>query len=218
MPENNLEVNFKTREEWLTAAVTRHFAPLFEAHENPLPTVRVSTGFPVKGAFGKVQVLSQCWRKAAAEDGISQIYISPVLSDPVKVLDVLGHELVHAALPDGTAHKKPFKQLCERIGWTVGPAKSQTAGDEARAGLEKLVADILGAYPHAAVRKNVSGGEAKPQTCRQLKIRCTSVDHEEYILRGSRKTFSQGLPKCPICDTQMAPDGWDEESEPGGGE
>lgn len=85
-----------TREEWLTSAV-QHLASVFADAGKSLPDVRVSCGFPSKGATSrKQQRVGECWATHAATDGRQQVYISPVIADSVEVLAVLTHELCHA--------------------------------------------------------------------------------------------------------------------------
>lgn len=40
---------------------------------------------------------------------------------------------------------------------------------------------------------------------RQVKIKCPRPNCN-YVLRGSRKQLSRGLPLCPLCHVQMRPD------------
>ncbi len=83
------------REEWLGRAVDL-LRPYFEQHEYKLPElIKVSCGFT-----GTERALGRCFLGNEVVDGVTQIYITPRESDSLKVLDILVHELVHAALPD----------------------------------------------------------------------------------------------------------------------
>ena len=117
------------REEWLQNAVEA-LRPRFKEAKYEIPAViRVSCGFPSKGALSKNKRLGEAWESRAAKDGIHQVFISPFLSDSLKVLDILVHELLHCALPDNVGHKKPFKVAAKALG-LEGPATSTTAGEE----------------------------------------------------------------------------------------
>lgn len=193
MPET-----FKTREEWFTAAIERHFRPLFEAVGAVIPKVRVSCGWPSKGGISKTKtVWGQCWHGKASEDGSRQIFVNPRTSDPVFALNILGHELVHAALPDGTKHGAPFTRLCDSIGWKSGKAATRLAGPEAEEGLKQL-ATVLGEYPHSAI--GLTTKDTEPKASRQIKLLCPANEKhdKDIIIRSARAQLRDfGLPSCP---------------------
>ncbi len=201
------------REEWLSQAVEL-LRPKFKAHNYTIPPiVKVSCGWPSKGAFprnGKVR-LGECWQTVAAKDGIHQIFISPLLSETFKVLEILVHELIHSCLDDGVGHKKEFKQACTELG-LEGPATHTLAGPELAAWLRTLCED----EPYPQVALNVAEVTKKTQTTRMLKISCPANEEheEEVILRGSKKVIEKGLPTC-YCGTPFAvvPEEEKEESE-----
>jgi hypothetical protein len=84
-----------TREQWLETAIAELRVGVFSSH--PLPNnIRVSCGFPSKGSrSSKSQRIGECWDKLASSDDHYEIFISPVLADPLRVLDVLSHEICH---------------------------------------------------------------------------------------------------------------------------
>jgi hypothetical protein len=191
------------REAWLTKAVAR-LRPKFEDDpEITLPEkVRVSCGWPSSGGLKETNAtIGQCWLPLSAADGVPQVFISPKLSDGVRVLDVLLHELIHACFPEGTGHKTPFKQAAKRLG-LEGKATATEAGAELKTELEAIVA-ALGDYPHAELRKLASGG--KKQSTRMLKIHC-EAGHDPYVLRGAKKAVELGVPDCPVCGSEMKVD------------
>lgn len=205
-----------TREEWLEQLID-HLRPHYAAAEVPIPDkVRVSFGWPSRNALGtKSRRMGECWMVETAEDGVNQIFLSPLLTDAKEAAGVLAHELVHAALPTGAGHKKPFAKACKKVGITDGPPKSALPGPEFS---EKIAAILQGMepYPHAALSpKNVD----KKQTTRMLKIWCIGDGaespelHEEYVLRGSKKVLDKGLPICPICEQPMKSDADEDNGE-----
>lgn len=184
---------FSTREEWLEAAVIL-LTPLYTI--KPVP-VRVGVGFPVGKRNGNAKTIGQC--HYAAQDGVPQIFIHPEIVDPVRVLDILAHELIHAYLPVGAGHKGAFGAEAKEIGLT-GPNTATVAGPDL-VPLLKRVSATLGKYPHAALTWDQAKG--KTQTTRMLKASCEYTQHHadeaEYIVRISRQQAERGLPICPCC-------------------
>lgn len=198
-----------TREDWLLQVIDK-LRPIYEASEVPIPEkIRVSTGWPSRNALGtKSRRLGECWAVEASEDAVNQIFISPLLATGKEAVRTLAHELVHAALPFGAGHKKPFVAACKKVGITDGPPKSAEPGPELQEKLDAILA-TMESYPHAAL---VPKSKDKTQSTRMLKIWCIGdADespelHEEYVLRGSRKVIDKGLPSCPICKQEMKTD------------
>lgn len=188
-----------TREEWLTAAIAK-LAPLFEQLGETLPVVRVSVGFP-GGRGKKGNVIGQCWSAASATDGISQLFISPVLDDAARVLDVLAHELVHAVDDCKSGHRGPFARIAKGLG-LEGPMPATTASPELKLVLDEIAAD-LGAYPHAALAKTAEGADGpKKQGTRMLKVEC--AEGSGYVVRMTRKWLDEfGAPTCPCHGAEM---------------
>jgi hypothetical protein len=161
------------------------------------PLVRYRWDSPVVAAARKR--IGEAWHPKAAADGVSQVFISPTLVDPVRCLDVLAHELIHVVHPDA-GHKAPFKRLALAIGLT-GKMTATVAGPELEAHL-KAIADTLGAYPHAQLNLSAK----KKQSTRLIKAACPGCT---YTVRLSQKWIDEaGAPYCPmpLCrdeDTQM---------------
>ncbi len=185
------------REEWLSTAVDE-LRGYFSKRDYEIPAkVRISCGFPSRGALSKSKTLGECWEMRATLDGIHQIFISPLISDKQTVLEILVHELLHACLPDEVGHKKEFKKGCKALG-LEGPVKATRAGKELFTYLEGVMVDEE--YPQTALIPLEK--EEKTQTTRMKKIACPSDEHEEQvILRGSKKTLDQGLPNCYCGET-----------------
>lgn len=187
------------REAWLERAVEALRPTLTFAGEP-----RVSVGFPSKGALsrkGASHTIGQCWHGEAAADGIPQVYISPLIGDPVEVLAILLHELIHFKLGPGAKHGKRFRAQMELVG-LEGKPTATIAGTQLRFALEKKVAD-LGEYPHAALDPKTL---AKKQVCRQLKAKCPACD---AIIRLSKEAAGRGLPICGSCCVELEePNEW----------
>lgn len=194
----NMSTTHTTREAWLVAAVGE-LATLFEAVGETLPPVRVSVGWP-GGRGRKNSVIGQCWATAASSDKVAQLFISPVLDDAVRVLDVLAHELVHAIDDCESGHKGRFAKIAKSIGLT-GKMTETVAGDALRADLQ-AIADRIGAYPHAALAGGAGAEGPKKQGTRQLKAEC--AEGSGYKVRLTRQWLDEyGAPICPCHNLQM---------------
>lgn len=185
----------KTREAWLGQAVTK-MHPWFRAQDVELPAVRVSIGWP-GGRGNKQGVIGQCWGSAAVKDGRPAIFISPALSedDPARILDVLVHELVHAAGHHG--HRSGFARLARSLG-LVAPWTATSASSDLSDRLVKMAAK-LGPFGHASVNAGqglAGSGPARPpvQSTRMLKLSCEECG---YTLRTTSKWIAVGIPSCP---------------------
>jgi hypothetical protein len=100
--------NNSTRESWLENAVDM-LSPIFKQKGYDMPKIKVSCGFPSTG--NKSKHIGQCWGRSSTTEGVNQLFISPVLDEPVQVLDTLVHELVHA-IDDCVHHHGPeFKKI-----------------------------------------------------------------------------------------------------------
>lgn len=186
-------MSYPNRETWLIAATSELRDTLFKRHAETVPEVKVSVGFPGGGSARKR--IGECWNGRAASDGMPQVFISPVLADPVRVLDVLVHELIHAIVPDA-GHKTPFKRIATKLGLT-GKMTATVAGPELEAELRAL-SDRLGAFPHAGL--TLSG--RKKQTTRLNKVECPDCG---YTCRVTSKWLEDaGAPICPCNQAPMS--------------
>jgi hypothetical protein len=191
---------FQTREQYLTAAV-KLISPMLTRAGADVPPVRVSVGWP-GGRRARASVIGQCWAPTAADDGVQQVYVSPVLSEPVDVLAVLAHELCHAADRCEHGHRGPFGRYARAIG-LEGPLPATVPGEELRATLADISRQ-LGAYPHAALRSTAASAHPK-QSTRMIKASCPTTG---YIARTTRRWIdAYGAPVCPCCNKPMTIEG-----------
>ena len=179
-----------TREQWLELAVSK-LIPLFQSVNATVPTVRVSVGFP-GGGSARTRI-GEHWSPKASDDGIGQIFISPTQSDSIRVLDILVHELVHAAVGTEAGHGAPFKRVAIAVGLT-GKMRSTTAGADLKTKLEALVLEI-GSYPHGKLNLRFR----KKQSTRMVKMECLDCG---YICRTSQSNINdRGAVLCP-CNSE----------------
>ena len=196
MTSANSPLSFLTREEWLVAATAR-LAELFVEIGETLPKTRVSVGWP-GGRGAKNAVIGQCWPSAASSDKVAQLFISPVLVDASRILDVLAHELVHAVDDCQSGHKGRFAKVAKALGLT-GKMTATVAGEPLKARLDAIAAD-LGVYPHAALGAAQGAEGPKKQAARMLKVSC--AEGSGYIVRMTRTWIDEvGTPICP-CHTE----------------
>lgn len=182
------------REAWLQKAADK-MRPWFPGK---VPEFRVSVGWP-GGKGKKGSTIGQAWSRKATEDGIPQVFISPVLSDPVEVLATLLHEMAHVLDDNENGHKKPFADIAAHVG-LVKPWTATTPSEELRLKLGKLVRE-LGVYPHGALNKGVARSP-HTQTTRMLKAECPN--QTGYKVRMTQKWLDEyGAPYCACCNQQM---------------
>jgi hypothetical protein len=182
------------REAWLQHAAELMRPWLTEAGVE-CPAVHVSVGFPSRSALSRNrQRIGECWAAKQSADGVSHIFITPLIAEGNRALDVLLHEMVHAAVGTECGHKGPFVRVAKAVGLT-GKMTATEASPELTARLNALG---LPPYPHAAL--NPAMGRKK-QSTRLLKVAC---EVDDYIVRMSRTTIDEkGLPICPVCHEPM---------------
>jgi hypothetical protein len=187
------------REAWLSRAVGA-LAPIYTEHDRDVPPVRVTCGWPsVQGLRNGNARVGECWDGESAEDGVPQVFISPVLRDTVKVLATLAHELVHAIVGNDEGHTGAFAKLARAIG-LEGKLTATHAGEALEARLREI-AERLGDYPHAALRPRVK--ETK-QTTRLRKASCPEC---ECIIRITAKWIDEAGEEgllCPMPECRAA--------------
>lgn len=179
-----------TREEWLNA-VAQRMAPWFEEQGHPLPSYRVTCGFPSQSALGqKNRRIGECWDAGASEDKHAEIFVSPVLDKALDVAQVLCHELIHAAVGVAHGHKGPFPKVARALG-LEGKMTATTAGPLFVEKVGAILAEV-GEYPHARLN---ALGKGKKQTTRMIKCVCPECG---YVARTTKKWLDEaGAPHCP---------------------
>ena len=157
---------YKHREQWLAEAlalVREHFT---EAGYTVPDAVRVGVGWPSKQAFGKTRRIGEAWSNECSADKTHEIIISIYLSDPIKILGVLIHEVIHVTVGVDKGHRRPFTKAMKAVGLCGKP----TATGETPELVETLKqwVEVLGVYPHA----QLDGKTRKKDTTRMLKLEC----------------------------------------------
>lgn len=185
------------REEWLVRALPQLIKLTRDAGAKVYATPFVSVGFPHKGGMAKKKrVIGQCW--TIPDERRSHIFVSPLIDEPVQALDILLHELIHAAEPKA-GHKGAFKRIALELGMT-GKMTATVAGPELAAKLREIIVSI-GPFPHRALTAETLDAAPKQGT-RMIKLECP---RDGYTVRTTRKWLDIGVPKCP-CGTEMVCD------------
>jgi hypothetical protein len=146
-----------TREQWMAAAIAKA-RPLFEAAGSPLPEVRAVLSPPHST---KKRAIGLCWHAASTEDSAREVWVSSGIDSPMEVVATLVHELCHAALPDGVAHKKPFKDLAVKM-LLEGRPTATTHGQAFREQWTPILEE-LGPIPGARFKATATAGR-RPQS------------------------------------------------------
>jgi hypothetical protein len=156
-----------TREQWLNDALALIRERAASVGVTVPADARVSVGFPGGGSARKR--IGECWTRAQSSIGVNEMFISPVVREPVEMLAVLVHEAIHASDDCASGHTGHFRKAATAIG-LVGKMTATTAGEELRAWLQDLVDNVLPMQKPGAL--SLSG--RKKQSTHMLKFECSA--------------------------------------------
>ncbi len=200
--------NHIARELWLQAAVTK-LRPRYAAHGKLPATIHAIVSWPRGSKTAIGQFFGTTWVTNKKD---TYIAVSPAVKEPVEVLAILVHELIHALGING--HGADFKKPAQALG-LEGKMRATVAGADLIKDLTQ-VAKLLGPYPHVAMH-DAKAPKKKAKT--KNSIRCVSPADEKYACWLSPKQFeAHGAPKCPISGKPMIAQLEDEEKGEEGGE
>jgi hypothetical protein len=188
----------ESRDMWLRAA-TAELRPYFESCDYPLPeNIRYAVAFTSAGRKGSLQ--GETWH--ASEDGSFEIIIKADQFDPVEILGILIHQLIHAALPPDAGHGKPFKDAMMKLGM-IGAPRLCSPGPLLRRQLEEIAAN-LGPLPHAKLDieetpldRGKPADRRKKQKTHLLKAACEAEGCGYSVRVTSKWVNDLGPPGCP---------------------
>ncbi len=143
----------KYAEVWLHEAVEL-MRPKFAEAGYEIPPVHLSVGFTVYGyrANTKRVIFGTCSSRKMDKDGINQIFISPVLDEPMTVLETLAHELVHAIDDCKHSHGPVFQQISKDLKLTDCRAVNMIDYVET-VKFYRWMLDELGRYPRGGYHR-----------------------------------------------------------------
>lgn len=195
----SLPVIYPTREDWLTAAVGE-LKPFFLLNGVSISDkIRVSCALPSNAKRTNFKSVGECFPNTNSADAHFEIFISPVLADPIKVFETLIAMLCHTA-NGALNHGKPYQKIADAMlllpnGTQSARYKSVTHGD-AFVQAYKQIIESLGAYVHAELSASVG----KKQSTRMLKCLCPSCG---YTVRLTSKwAYKNGNLNLPICPNE----------------
>ena len=193
-------MKFTARETYLQAAAEKLDKLYFSGRGNTLPNIRVSCGFPrsTKG----YKAIGQCWDGNMSEDGTFEIFICPTQAEPIRVIDILLHEMIHAAVGLECKHRGPFRIMAREFGF-AGKLTATYAekGTTLHRALQK-VADELGEYPHAEMTPKKK--TAKKATG-SVTFVSTRVETYKVTMRQTQ-VLEYGVPKDPWANDMVPVD------------
>lgn len=181
-----------TREEWLQAAALELEQLFADKARVTLPKVRLSVGFPA-GARGSSsqKTIGECWAAGRCADGVAAIFVSPIVDDGVKVLEILTHELVHAVAGNECGHRGAFARIARAIG-LEGPLTATTAGAALSVELTRIAA-YLGSYRE--IHGRIDPNMRKKQGTRMLRAFCPD-DACDFVARVTAKHAGSIAHRC----------------------
>lgn len=136
------------REAWLTE-LGKLIEPIFSGMK--VKPYRVTCGWPCKNALGiRSRAVGECHCQKSSKTGHYELFISPLLDDPLEVGGVLSHELAHVVAGVQAKHGKDFVRVCKHAGITKGKPTQIMPGPDLNSQIVRMTGK-LGKYPHAAV-------------------------------------------------------------------
>jgi hypothetical protein len=182
-----------SRESWLRAGA-EELRPDFEKLKLTLPEkMRFSIAFTSTGKRGHVP--GECWRPEFSGDQHYEVIIRIDKDDPVEILGILVHELIHSLLSPEDKHGKKFKLIARRIGLEGG--MRHTKPTPLLMQRLQAIAANLGPLPHKKLNYGRASDVLKKQQTRHLKAEC-GADGCGYLLQISAKWAKAGLPYCGV--------------------
>ena len=190
--DSNQITNIHTsRETWLRAAANE-LRPYFSSRGYSLPeNIRFAIAFTSGGKRG---IEGECWFPESSADKHFEIFIRADMDDPLEILGLLTHQLVHSLLPSETKHGKEFRDIALRIG-LEGKMAHPTPVPLLKEHL-KTIAASLGMLPHAALNFKAGSDRPKKSGVRMLKAECSAACG--YTLRMIPKWAKFGMPLCQV--------------------
>lgn len=178
-----------TREGWLIDAVIALDKTFFKENGYELPEkLQVSCGFP----RGTSKAIGQCWDPKVSGDKTTQMFVCPSQGDPITVLGIVLHEMIHASVGVEVGHKGIFRKLAKEFGFVGKMTATQVEPGSPLNGALNVIHASLGEYPHAPMQKRSKVAK------RTGWIRLMSPEVEEYRALVSPAMLDEhGVPRDP---------------------
>lgn len=180
------------REGWLQSAI-HELRPYFEKLGFKIPdNIRCGISFTSGGKRGRMS--GECWHAQASDDRHYEIFIRIDKDDPVEVLAILVHELIHTLLPPDAKHGKEFRDIALRVG-LKGQMRHTIPVPILTERLQTIAAN-LGPLPHRKLNYAATSDVPKKQAKKWLRAECSASCG--YSIRITAKWAKVGLPVCPV--------------------
>jgi hypothetical protein len=177
------------REEWLSE-LAKCVHPIFKGFA--MAPYRLTCGWPCRNGLGRRRrTVGECHARESSKEGVHEIFISPVLDEPLEVAGTVCHELAHVAAGIKAGHGKGFVTGARHSGLTRNRPTSAMPSSILESRLRKML-ESLGPYPHSAVLPALRMRPAKPRT--SVKLTCPSC--QCVVTIGISNLKSAGLPTC----------------------
>jgi hypothetical protein len=197
----SLPVIYSTREDWLNGAITE-LKPFFLINGVSISDrIRVSCALPSNAKRTNFKSVGECFPSTNSADAHYEIFISPVLADPIKVFETLIAMLCHTA-KGALNHGKPYQKIADAMlllpnGTQSARYKSVTHGGAFIQAYGQII-DSLGAYVHAELSASVG----KKQGTRMLLAQCPSCGYavrltSKWAYKRVNGNTVINLPICP---------------------
>lgn len=182
-----------TREAWLRAG-TNELRPYFASLGYKIPeNIRYALSFTSGGKRG---IEGECWHPEFSADGHYEIIIKADREDPVEILGILVHQLIHSLLSAAVKHGKAFRDIAVRVGCMEGKMSHALPSPPLRERLA-VIAATLGPLPHAKLDLISGANSAKKKSgVRLIKAECGAACG--YTICLLPKWARVGLPLCPV--------------------
>jgi hypothetical protein len=179
--------SLRWREEWLSE-LAKCVHPAFKGFA--MAPYRLTCGWPCRNGLGRRRrAVGECHARESSKGGIHEIFISPVLDEPLEVAGTVCHELAHVAAGIKAGHGKGFVKVARHVGLTRNRPTSAMPSAVLESRLRKILGP-LGPYPHSAVLPALK--PVKPRT--SVKLTCPSC--QCVVTIGILNLKSAGLPTC----------------------
>ncbi len=182
------------REAWLTELALRIKERGLLEHYQPDP-FKVTCGWPSKKALGKgSRVVGECFAPEVSKAGLCELFISPLLADPLEVAGTLMHEMCHVIASVKAKHGKVFKEVCDTIGLTQGKPATVMPGNLLNNKLLTLIHELPD-YPHKALEPTQR--QVKPRGSNSLVCPgcgCKITMSSKWVEQSGYPTCGCGLP------------------------
>lgn len=192
IPNAERELRFKYAEEWLDHAVSG-LREYFARFGHVVPPVLVNCGYGPFGYYPKRKNNHDglCLAKRYSKDHINEIYIAPHITEPIEVMFVLAHELIHAVDDVFSLHGATFKEIARDLG--MRECGNVRYVDYVRAIQEfAKIAEPLGRYPRSGINYQNSLNLANPEYQEQRKAE-KERQRQRVIKRRQMKLLNQTI-------------------------